>query len=77
MPPIYKWLYVAEGLAAVAFIAHLIQASAYLSGPNNQSGVTSLAFTLVFYHIPLAAAGTIGLITTWKYWGWLITERES
>ena len=81
MPPLYKWFYVAEALAGIALTAHLLQASAYLSNPaapvKQIWAVTDIAFTLVFYQIPLAIAVTIGFIITWKYWGWLLTERKS
>ncbi len=81
MPPLYKWFYVAEALAGIALTAHLLQASAYLSRPTAPVkqiwDVTGLAFTLIFYQLPLAAAVTIGIIITWKYWGWLLTERKS
>ncbi len=81
MPPLYKWFYVAEVLAGIALTTHLLQASAYLSNhvaPAKQMwAVTDIAFTLVFYQIPLAVAVTIGFIITWKYWGWLLTERKS
>jgi len=81
MPPLYKWFYVAEVLAGIALLAQLLQASAYLSNtayfPNKAWGITSPAFTLLFHHVPLAIAVTIGLVITWKYWGWLLTERKS
>jgi len=76
MSPLYKWFYLAEGLGAVALIAQLLQASLLFS-PSTQSGrAIGLPFTLIFHHVPLATAVTIGLIVTWKYWCWLITERD-
>jgi hypothetical protein len=81
MPPLYKWFYVAEVLVGFALVVHLLQASAYLSNPvappEKIWAITGVAFTLVFYQIPLAIAVTIGFIITWKYWGWLLTERKS
>ena len=83
MSPIYKWFYVAEFFAGVGTLAHLLQASVYLSQPLNPQtirgsifGPETLEFTLVFHHIPLAIAVTIGLIVTWRYWGWLVTDRK-
>lgn len=84
MPPIYKWFYAAEMLAAIASLAHLTQASALLSAQPDTAlpirgslfQANTLEFALVFYYIPLTIALTIGLVITWKYWGWLITDRK-
>ena len=76
MTAVYKWYYLAEGLGVVALLAHLWQASTILSPPNTPSIALSPIFILVFHHIPLAAAVTIGLGVTWKYWRWLIIEEE-
>lgn len=32
-------------------------------------------FYLIFYHLPLVAAMTIGLILAWRNWGWLLRAR--
>jgi hypothetical protein len=76
MQPIHKWFYVAEGFATIAMVAHFIQASSFLSASNQELKTTSLLFTLILHHVPLAIAVTIGLVVTWKYWGWLVTERR-
>jgi hypothetical protein len=83
MPAYYKWYYLAEVLTGVATLAHLMQASTYLAQsaaspvePGTLFKPTSLAFTLTFYHLPLVIAVTIGLFITWRYWGWLITDRN-
>lgn len=83
MPAFYKWFRVAEVFAAIASLAHLTQASTYLTQSTTDSATrgsllqaNTLEFALVFYHIPLAVAITIGILVTWKYWGWLITDRK-
>ncbi len=76
MPPLYRWLYVSEGLAVIALLAHLMQASFYLAAAEERTPLTGLAFALFFHHLPLAVAVSIALVVTWKYWGWLITERN-
>ena len=76
MPPLYRWLYVSEALAAIALLAHLMQASSHLSAPDRPTVLTAPTFTFLFHHLPLAVAVTIALVVTWKYWGWLITERN-
>ncbi len=77
MPPLYKWFYLSEALTLVALVAHLIQAGNFLATPQNRAvRVMSLPFALVFYHLPLTIAVTLGLFITWKYWGWLITEQK-
>jgi len=76
MRPLYKWYYLAEGLVVVALITHLFQAGAALSTPGQVLNVTNPMITLIFYHTPMALAVTLALGLTWKYWGWLITERK-
>lgn len=83
MPPLYKWFYVAQFFAGIAAFAHLTQASVFLTqGPdtlptrNLYLQPNSLEFTLLFYHLPQVISVTIGVIITWKYWGWLITDRK-
>lgn len=85
MPPFYKWFYSAQVFAGIAGLAHLIQASTYLAQSSGSAvppggfrflHPSSLEFTLIFYHIPLAISVTIGLFVTWKYWSWVITDRK-
>jgi len=76
MNAVYKWYYLAEGLGIIAVLAHLWQASAILSSPSAPSVALSPAFILFLHHLPMAAAVTIGLVVTWKYWRWLIIEEE-
>ncbi len=77
MNAVYKWYYVAEGLGIVALLAHLWQASALVSMQHSPSIVFTPAFTLIFHHLPLALAVTIGMVVTWKYWHWLIIEKDN
>ncbi len=81
MPPLYKWFYVAQIFAGIASLAHLTQASTYLTQltmteSSNPLQTNTLVFTLILYHLPLTISVTIGLLVTWKYWGWLITDRK-
>ncbi len=76
MPPLYKLYYLAEGLVFIAVFAHLIEASWSLTASDSFMQTTGSAVSLFLYHLPLAIALTIGLVVTWKYWGWLITERK-
>lgn len=79
MPPIYRWFYIAEFFAAIAALAHLMQASIYLATMTPQetnSPNDSLDIVATFHLIPLAISVTIGLLVAWKYWGWLITDRK-
>jgi len=83
MPRYFRWFYLAEVFAAIAALAHLTQAATFLvqSQPNltaqgNLLPSNPVAFALVFHHVPLAISVTIGILVTWKYWGWLITDRK-
>lgn len=76
MPPLYKWFYAAEAFAGISLLAHLFQANAILASPQQTVFTTTLEFSLLLYHIPLAIAVTIGMVITLKYWGWLIIEQK-
>jgi hypothetical protein len=76
MPPIYKRFYVAQGFAGLAFLANLVLVGLNLSSTHVFLGMDVALFALIFYHLPLSVAVTISLATTWKYWGWLLVERE-
>lgn len=87
MPPLYKWYSLAQLFLGIALVAHLLQAIAFVAGSpvmHGQPTSGSLwyqpanpAFSILFYQFPLAIGLTVGLVITWKYWGWLITERKN
>ena len=76
MNAVYKWYYLAEGLGIIALLAHLWQASTLLSAPATPAPALAPWFALAFFDIPMAAAVTIAVIVTWRYWSWLIIEKE-
>lgn len=76
MPPYYKLYYLAEGLVVVAVLTHLTEANWSLTASDSFMQTTGLTVSLYLYHLPLTIALTIGLVVTWMYWGWLITERK-
>jgi hypothetical protein len=57
----YRWLFAAIGLVAVAVVIRLWTLNSAEDPP---------------YPLLMAVALTIGLVTAWYYWGWLLSERE-
>lgn len=76
MPPVYKRFYIAEVFAGIALLTHLYLAGDNLSYQIDSSFVHNDIVAIILYYFPLAISVTVGLMTTWKYWGWLIIEHK-
>jgi hypothetical protein len=76
MPPHYRWFWVGIGFLGIAFISQLLRISVSLAGQAHYGWLTSPSFYLVTHHLPTAISVTIGLAVTWRYWSWLLTERD-
>lgn len=70
MKPIYRYYYLAAGLVAVSLVTQFFVAR--IKG----QGLNTPWVLLVGYYIPLSLGLTIGLVITWRYWSWLVTERD-
>ena len=66
MKPIYQYYYVAMGLTAISFITQLLAATVEFS----------LWVIVLAYHLPLSISVSIAAVITWRYWCWLVTERD-
>jgi hypothetical protein len=71
MVPRYRHYYAAIAFLLVGLISLLA---------TTQFAQTDQPFAawvlLPVYHLPLTIGVTIGAITTWQYWSWLITENK-
>ena len=76
MPPIYRYFYLAILLFLVSYMANLLVVRTIVTPEDNPAWLTAPWFLLLAYHLPMAIGVTIGLIITWRYWSWLITERN-
>jgi hypothetical protein len=76
MPPYYRWFWIGMGFLGIALIAQLAYISVSLTEQPSHWLLSGSLFYLVTYHVPLAIGVTIGLVVTWRYWGWLLTERD-
>jgi hypothetical protein len=69
MPPVYRYYYTALVLLAISYITHVVSVTDIISVE------TTLAWVLLAtYYLPLVFGVTLGLIITWRYWNWLVTE---
>ncbi len=76
MPPLYRRFYLGAGLVGFSLIAYVVfvsMAADPASAPQLHSDVAQAVWLLV-YHLPLAAGLTVGLVTAWRYWSWLLRE---
>ncbi len=76
MPPYFRWFWAGTGFLAIALISQLVRISVSLTGQTNLQLLDNSTFYLVTYHFPMAIGVTIGLAVTWRYWSWLLTERN-
>jgi len=68
-PPYYIGLLVAGGFLATSAFAQF--ANAALVTPADQQ----LAWALIYEGLP-AFGMTVGLVFAWRYWSWLLAERD-
>jgi hypothetical protein len=76
MPPRYRYYYIGIAVLAIGYLTHLVVANAILTLEKTPAWLISPGFLLATYHLPLAIGLTIGLVITWRYWSWLITEKN-
>ena len=76
MPPYYRWFWIGMGFLGIALIAQLVRISVSLTEQASHWLLSNSFFYLVTYHLPMALGVTIGLVIAWRYWGWLLTERD-
>ena len=76
MPPHYRWFWVGIGFLAIAFLSQLIRITVFLTGQTSYLWLNLPIFYLITYYLPMAVGVTIGIAVTWRYWSWLLTERN-
>ena len=68
--PYYRWFYVAAGLL-------LISAGARVVGALSQDAELHIRLEWVLLYDGLPALGiTLGVFVAWRYWSWLLAERD-
>ncbi len=76
MSPIYRYFYLAILILLVSYMTNLLVVGIIITPEDSPAWLAAPWFLLLAYHLPLAIGVTIGLIVTWRYWSWLITERN-
>jgi hypothetical protein len=76
MLPCYRWFWAGIGFLGIALISQFLRISVSLTGQTSYPWLNSSPFYLVTYYLPMAVGVTIGLAITWRYWSWLLTERD-
>jgi hypothetical protein len=72
----YRWFWVGMGFLGIALIAQFLRISVLLTKQASYFWLDTPAFYLITYHLPMAIGITISLVVTWRYWSWLLTERD-
>jgi hypothetical protein len=76
MPPIYRYYYLAIAFLVITYITNWLVVRATLIPENTPAWLNAPWFLFLAYHLPRAIGVTIGLVLTWRYWSWLILERN-
>jgi len=76
MRPRYRYYYLALIFLFIGWLAQLLVLAADLTPANIQNWLNSPWFLLMAYYVPLTIGVTIGLVITWRYWSWLVAERN-
>ncbi len=77
MSPLYRYYYVAIIFLVFGYVVHLLVVRSSLTPESFSDWLISTWFLLLAYHLPLAVGVTIGLVVTWSYWSWLVTETKN
>ena len=76
MAAYYRWFWVGQGFLGIALIAQFLRIGVLLTKQASYLWLDTPAFYLLTYHLPMAIGVTISLVVTWRYWSWLLTERD-
>lgn len=73
MPPYYRRFLIGGGFVSVAVFTQIIRTAAYISRNPGAAVLLSPSFILLAFHLPLFIGVSIGVLTAWRYWSWLLT----
>jgi hypothetical protein len=76
MPDYYRGFYISQLLVVIALVSYFLRASVRLSPQGVNPTFGNPLFYSLTYHLPLTLGATIALVITWRYWGWLLRERD-
>lgn len=65
----HRWFYLASSLELISVLVRLL----HIDRMEQETGDTAAALA---YLIPLTLGILIGLVITWRYWGWLVYASD-
>lgn len=71
--PYYIGFFIAAGLVGISAVLQILDMGAHI---QIASALEREIFRLVIYSGLPALAFTIGVIVAWRYWSWLLAERN-
>jgi hypothetical protein len=74
--PFYRWFWVGTCFVGIGLISQLVRITTVLTGQTSYPLLNDSTFYLVTYHLPMTIGVAIALAVTWRYWHWLLTERD-
>ena len=76
MTPLYRYYYLAIGFLVIVYFTNWLVITASLTPETTPAWFTAPWFLFLAFHLPRAIGVTISLVVTWRYWSWLILERN-
>lgn len=73
IPPWHRGYYIAAGLTIISVVVRLFSLSLSAQEFSTKHGDDILSLT---YTLSLAGGVCLGLIITWRYWGWLVYASD-
>ena len=72
MAPLFKYYYVAIIFVAAGYFTNLL----IVLVPQSTAGWLASPWVLILgYYLPMSIGLTVGLVVTWRYWSWLLTNQ--
>ncbi|MCB9438160.1 MAG: hypothetical protein H6673_14380 [Anaerolineales bacterium] len=65
----HRWFYIAASLEIISVLVRIL----HIDRMEHETGDTTAALA---YLIPLTLGIIIGLVITWRYWGWLVYASD-
>ncbi len=73
IPPWHRGFYLAASLSTISIVVRLFSLSLSEQEFSTQNGDDMLSLV---YTLALASGVCLGLIITWRYWGWLVYASD-
>lgn len=76
MRPYYRGFLISLAFISLALMTYVMRNSAFLAQETYSEWLLKPSFGLAFFHIPLFIGISLNVVLIWRYWSWLLYEKE-